>query len=317
VEVLGCKIDRVDLDQALAFCEQVIQSRGFAQHMSINVAKLVAMRRDRELRYATERCELVTADGQPVVWAARLLGDVLPARVAGIDLMQALLARTALRGYRVYILGGKAEVLERAVARIRESHPGIALVGYRDGYYEEAEEPAVAAAIAATEPDILFVAMSSPRKEYFLMRHGRTLGVPFVMGVGGAIDVVAGVTRRAPVAMQRSGLEWLFRFAQEPRRLGPRYASTNTRFVALLSRELMHAYVARHGAGAGLRRRWSRPAKPSSAPPSPEAAFASLSSELVSGSVSSELTSGSVTSELAQGSLRGPEHPNRSAARQG
>ena len=124
-------------------------------------------------------------------------------------------------------------------------YAGVSVVGYRDGYYGDAEEAGVAAAIALAQADILFVAMSSPRKEYFLARHGRSLGVPFVMGVGGAIDVLAGVTRRAPVVMQRGGLEWLFRFAQEPRRLGPRYISTNTRFVALLSRQLMHAYAAR------------------------------------------------------------------------
>ena len=144
-------------------------------------------------------------------------------------------------------------------------------VGYRDGYYDEADEDAVAAAIAVTKPDILFVAMSSPRKEYFLMRHREEIGVPFVMGVGGAIDVLAGVTRRAPVAMQRTGLEWLFRFAQEPRRLGPRYASTNTRFVVLLSRELVHAYRERHPARVGLRGRrahGSKPSAPSSVLPS-------------------------------------------------
>jgi N-acetylglucosaminyldiphosphoundecaprenol N-acetyl-beta-D-mannosaminyltransferase len=255
--VLGCDIDRVDLGRALAFCEQVIESRGFAQHMAINVAKLVAMRHDEQLRWGISRCELITADGQPVVWASRLLRDPLPSRVAGIDLMEGLLALAEVKGYRVYILGARQEVLERAVERIRARHPEIAVVGYRDGYYDEADEDAVADAIALARPDVLFVAMSSPRKEYFLSRHGRTIGVPFVMGVGGAVDVMAGLTRRAPLAMQRSGLEWLFRFAQEPRRLGPRYASTNTRFVALLSRELVHAYWARHPSRAGLRRRAS------------------------------------------------------------
>lgn len=254
-KVLGCDIDRVDLARALAFCEGVIGSRGFAQHMAINVSKLVAMRKDEQLRWGVARCELVTADGQPVVWASRLLGDPLPARVAGIDLMHGLLGRAAVKGYRVYILGATAEVLDRAVARIRLQYPSIQVVGHRDGYYAEEDEAEVAAAIAATEPDILFVAMSSPRKEYFLMRHGRTLGVPFVMGVGGAIDVVAGLRRRAPVLLQESGLEWLFRLVQEPRRLGGRYLATNTTFVALLSREVMRGYVARRTLDEGRARR--------------------------------------------------------------
>ncbi len=163
----------------------------------------------------------------------------LPARVAGIDLMHGLLVRAAKRGYRVYILGARAEVLERAVGRMREEHANLAVAGYRDGYYEDAEQDAVAAAIAQAGPDILFVAMSSPRKEYFIARYRETLGVPFVMGVGGSIDIYAGIRRRAPSVVQRAGLEWLFRLAQEPRRLAGRYLKSNTRFILLLARELM------------------------------------------------------------------------------
>jgi len=238
-EILGCKIDRLDLDQTLTVCSEVIRSRGFAQHMAINAAKLVAMRNDEKLRESVEGCDLVTADGQAVVWASRLLQDPLPERVAGIDLMAGLLERAPELGYRIYILGARPEVLEAAVARIRAQHLGISIVGYRDGYYDEAEEDAVVVSIAKARPDILFVAMSSPRKEYFLARHGRTMSVPFVMGVGGAIDVVAGITRRAPVILQRCGLEWLFRLAQEPRRLARRYFVTNTRFLLALSREVV------------------------------------------------------------------------------
>lgn len=238
-EILGCKIDPVDLEQALGRCEAAIKSGGVAQHMSINVAKLVAMRDDDGLRDSVSRCELVTADGQPVVWASRLLRVPLPARVAGIDLMSALLARAAKRGYRIYILGTRPEVLERAVLRIRAAHPKLAVGGYRHGYFADREEADVAAAIARAGPDILFVAMSSPRKEYFTARHRDTLGVPFVMGVGGAIDIYAGIRSRAPVLLQRSGLEWLYRLAQEPRRLSGRYLKSNTRFIALLSREIM------------------------------------------------------------------------------
>jgi N-acetylglucosaminyldiphosphoundecaprenol N-acetyl-beta-D-mannosaminyltransferase len=206
--------------------------------MAINAAKLIAMRKDEYLREVADRCELVTADGQAVVWASKLLRDPLPSRVAGIDLMYALLARAATKGYRVYVLGARRAVLERAVERIHTGFPGINIVGYRDGYYQDAEESEVAAAVAAAHPDVLLVAMSSPRKEYFLARHSMTMGVPFVMGVGGAIDVVAGVTKRAPLAIQRLGLEWLFRLAQEPRRLFMRYLSTNVRFILLVAWQL-------------------------------------------------------------------------------
>lgn len=245
--VLDCDIDRVDLDEALTRCEAAIESHHFVQHMAINVAKLVAMRDDARLRESVARCELVTADGQGVVWASRMLHDALPERVTGIDLMQRLLARAAQRGYRVYVLGARREILERAVKRIRSDYPELELAGYRDGYYEDSEEPEVAQAIKAANPDILFVAMNSPRKELFLARYRDHLQVPFVMGVGGAIDVVAGLRRRAPVWVQRMGLEWLFRMVQEPRRLGPRYLSTNARFLLLVGRELLFESHERYG----------------------------------------------------------------------
>ena len=246
-EVLGCPIDAVDMEQALARCEQAIADRRFAQHMAINAAKIVAMRDDAQLRAVIARCDLVTADGQSIVWASRLLGRPLPERVAGIDLMHALFARAEERGWRPYILGARDEVLATAVARIRERHPRLELAGYRHGYFERSEEAAVAAEIRAADADILFVAMSSPRKEYFLGDHGPGMGVPFVMGVGGAVDVIAGRTRRAPLWMQRTGLEWLFRMLQEPRRMFRRYASTNLRFIGMVVRAAVRRLARRRG----------------------------------------------------------------------
>jgi N-acetylglucosaminyldiphosphoundecaprenol N-acetyl-beta-D-mannosaminyltransferase len=125
-----------------------------------------------------------------------------------------------------------------AVERLRERHPRLVIAGYHDGYFSDEEEPFVAAEIRAARSDLLFVAMPTPRKEYFIGRWGPELGIAFSMGVGGAIDVVAGVTRRAPRLLQRMGLEWAFRLAQEPRRLLRRYVVTNSEFVALTLRDL-------------------------------------------------------------------------------
>ncbi|HYI38576.1 MAG TPA: WecB/TagA/CpsF family glycosyltransferase [Thermoleophilaceae bacterium] len=222
--------------QTVDRCEQLIRAGGVAQHVAINAAKVVAMQDDPELRDIVGACELVSADGQSIVWASRLLGDPLPTRVAGIDLMDELLALAAARGYGVYVLGARDDVLQTALARIRERHPGLRIAGARDGYFSDEEGEAVADAIRAAAPDILFVAMSSPRKEYWLSRYGRRIDVPFVMGVGGSVDVIAGVTRRAPVVLQRLGLEWAYRLAQEPRRLFRRYLVTNARFAVLVVR---------------------------------------------------------------------------------
>ena len=225
--------------------ERSIEANAFAQHVAINAAKIVAMRADPELRSVVEQCQIVSADGQSVVWASRLLGDPLPERVTGIDLMIELLALAERRGLRVYILGARADVLERALQRIKARHPALEIAGARDGYYAPEEEAEVAAAIGRANADMLFVAMSSPKKELFLGRYGRTIDVPFVMGVGGTIDVLAGITARAPRLWQVVGLEWLYRLLQEPRRLGRRYVSTNAAFIALVARAMLQRALAR------------------------------------------------------------------------
>lgn len=238
IEVLGCSIDRLDLEETVEQCERLVDSRARTQHISINAAKSVAVLRDAKLRKIVEASDVVSADGQAVVWASRLLGNPLPERVAGIDLMERLLARAEEKGYRIYVLGARKEVLHSAVSRLRERFPTLQIVGYRDGYFGETESAAVCHEIRSARPDILFVAMSSPRKEYWLAEHRHELEVPLSMGVGGAVDVLAGITRRAPGWMQQSGLEWLFRLLQEPGRLWRRYFFTNATFAALVVREL-------------------------------------------------------------------------------
>jgi len=245
-ELLGCPLDVVDMEDALDRCERAIAERSYLQHMSINAAKMVALQDDPELRQMIVDCGLVTADGQSVVWAARLLGINLPERVAGIDLMQNLMARGNASGHRIFILGARREVLDAALARIQAEHPRLVIAGSRDGYYDDSEAEAVCHEIRDANADILFVAMSSPRKEYFLGTRGKTLGVPFTMGVGGSVDVIAGVTRRAPTLLQWIGLEWAYRLAQEPRRLAGRYLRTNGRFVVLVLKSLL----SRHANGA-------------------------------------------------------------------
>lgn len=237
--ILGCEIDRLDMDATVQRCAEIVDAGGPAQHVAVNVAKIVALRDDERLRAVVEGCDLVSVDGQPVVWASRLLRDPLPERVAGIDLMFRLLELSERRGYRVFVLGARQEVLETAVARLAERYPKLEIAGFHHGYFADEESARICEVVRAAEPDILLVAMSSPRKEYWLAEHARALGVPFSMGVGGSIDVVAGLTKRAPRWMQRAGLEWFYRFAQEPLRLGPRYVRTNGRFAALLARELL------------------------------------------------------------------------------
>ncbi len=256
--VLGCEIDRLDMTGTVARCRLAIEERRYIQQVSVNAAKLVALRRDPHLRDIVNRCALVNADGQSVVWASRLLGDPLPERVAGIDLMTELLALAEEDSYRVFVLGARPDVLKSAIATLRTRYPDLMIAGYRHGYFLGEESHEVAAEVRTAGADILFVAMSSPRKEEWLGEYGPTLGAHVVMGVGGAIDVVAGVTRRAPDAWQRLGLEWLFRLAQEPRRMFPRYYVTNVQFVALVARDgAREIYIAFRRAAKSVLGNWS------------------------------------------------------------
>jgi len=238
VKILGCEIDRLDMASTLEQCRSVIRNRRYTQHVAINAAKLVTLRREPELRAVIERCHLVSADGQSIVWASRLLGDPLPERVAGVDLMQELFSMAEQDGYRVFILGAREEVLQTATDRLHRQHPELAIAGCHHGYFADEESPDIAAEIRAAQPDILFVAMSSPRKEQWLGRFGESLGVPLVMGVGGSIDILAGITRRAPQLWQQLGLEWLYRLLQEPQRMFRRYLVTNAQFSVLIAREM-------------------------------------------------------------------------------
>lgn len=240
--ILGCEIDRLDMPATVERCRQLIEGPLVGQQqLSVNAAKLVTLHRDPQLREIASRAALVNADGQSVVWASRLVGDPLPCRVAGIDLMGELLDLAEREGYSVFILGARPAALQTAVDRIRGRHPRLKIAGYHHGYFEDAgpDGDAVREQIRDVKPDILFVAMSSPQKEYWLGEHGPRLGIPLLMGVGGSIDVIAGVTRRAPRVWQKLGLEWLYRLAQEPRRMMRRYAETNAVFLALVVRELV------------------------------------------------------------------------------
>jgi N-acetylglucosaminyldiphosphoundecaprenol N-acetyl-beta-D-mannosaminyltransferase len=203
----------------------------------VNAAKLVGMQRDARLRDDVLACDLILADGMSVVWASRLLRQPLPERVAGIDLMLAMLRRGARLGWRVFCLGATEEVLEGTVARIAADYPGLTVAGRRNGYFDPGQDREVAAQIAAARPDILLVAMTSPKKESFLARLGPELGVPVCHGVGGSFDVMAGRVRRAPAAWQRVGMEWLFRVLQEPGRLWRRYLDTNLAFCRMVAAE--------------------------------------------------------------------------------
>jgi N-acetylglucosaminyldiphosphoundecaprenol N-acetyl-beta-D-mannosaminyltransferase len=238
ITLMGCQVDNLSMEETLGRIEQFIQSGRPHQHVVVNVDKLVKASRDPELRQIINDCALINADGMPVVWASRLLGKPLKERVAGVDLFEALMRRAGEKGWRVFLLGAREEVVSKVAETYQRKYPRLVLAGYRNGYWKgEAEEAAVARQIAESRADLLFVAISSPKKEQFLGRYQAEMKIPFAMGVGGTFDVAIGRVKRAPVWMQKSGLEWFYRFLQEPRRMFRRYFIDDMAFIWLFIKE--------------------------------------------------------------------------------
>lgn len=231
----SARIDAYTQDEALRVIESRIDANLFTQHAVVNVAKIVNMQRDSALRDAVNACDVVNVDGMGVVWGARLLGHAIPERVAGIDLFDALLGLSAARGFPVFLLGAHENMVERTAQVLADRHPGLRIAGFHHGYFWD-DEQAVVDRIRTSGARLLFVAITSPRKEIFIDRWRDRLGVSFAMGVGGTFDVVAGHVRRAPRWMQAAGLEWLFRVIQEPHRMWRRYLTTNMAFALMLIR---------------------------------------------------------------------------------
>lgn len=241
--VMGCPVTKLSLTQFVAEAEVFIDSRRPHYIAVVNAAKLVSMRDDRELDRSVRSADLIGADGVPIVWASRLLGDPLPGRVNGTDLMLKLLERAHEKRYRIFFFGATPRVLDQVLERVGRDYPGVRIGGARHGYFASADEPEIVTQIRDSHSDILFIAFGTPQKEKWVNAYLREMEVPVVHGVGGSFDVLAGVIPRAPRWMQRAGLEWLFRLAQEPRRMWRRYLMTNTRFVALLAREWVRRWL--------------------------------------------------------------------------
>jgi N-acetylglucosaminyldiphosphoundecaprenol N-acetyl-beta-D-mannosaminyltransferase len=241
VNLLGVGIHALRLADVVALANKHIASREKLTIGIVNVAKVVNMQRNAQLRSSVEQADIILADGVPIVWLSHLLGQPLPERVAGIEVMFELLKEANERKHRVYFLGSRPEILQKVIDIVRTDYPGLCIAGYRDGYFHEREEQAVAEDITHSHADILFVAISSPKKEIFLRRWQHLLNVPVCHGVGGSFDVLAGATKRAPTWMQKCGLEWLFRLIQEPRRMWRRYLVTNSVFTALSLKAIIGA----------------------------------------------------------------------------
>ena len=235
-------VDMVTYEEALDRLVDLAEApsgRGYV--VTPNAQHLVLLESDLYLRKIFSEAAMVVPDGISLVYASKLLGKPLKERVTGVDLFQGLCGRAAESGLRVFLLGGRRGAAEQAAAKLKLVYPGLIVAGTccpPFGFHrDEMGLGDVARAVLDARPHILFVALGAPKQEYWIYEHGRNLGVPLSIGIGGSFEMVGGMTRRAPLWVQQAGLEWLFRVAVEPRRLWKRYLIGNAQFLSIVLRQ--------------------------------------------------------------------------------
>lgn len=229
--ILNTLIDSLTMDETLNKVDQYIVDGKPLHLMGVNADKINMLNKNHHLKEIVNSCDIINADGASVVLASRYLKSPLPERVAGIDLMQRLVELAERKGYSVYFLGAKQDVVEKMAQVLQERHPRLKIVGIHNGYFKENQWKEIATLIHKRKPQLVFVGITSPLKEYLVeyLQNSR-LNCVF-MGVGGSFDVISGMILRAPIWMQKMNLEWLFRVIQEPRRLLKRYFVGNLEFI--------------------------------------------------------------------------------------
>lgn len=237
IKILNTYVDNLSMKETVQEVDQYIRENRPLHLMGVNADKINMLNDDERLKKIVNGCGVINADGASVIWAAKRLKKPLKERVAGIDLMQQLLILAEKKGYSIYLLGARQKVTERTTEVIRNRYPEIKIAGFRNGYFSKNDWPIIAQELKDSGAQIIFVGITSPLKEY-LVEYLQKEGVEAVlMGVGGSFDVVSGKIPRAPLFMQKAGLEWLFRVFQEPGRLWKRYLIGNTRFIISVYRE--------------------------------------------------------------------------------
>ncbi|NTW05053.1 MAG: WecB/TagA/CpsF family glycosyltransferase [Peptococcaceae bacterium] len=218
LDVLGAPVDRLELDQFVEAISQKLKEDKACFVVTLNPEMLCCAQGQCDLMDIIKSADLVTPDGVGIVWACKMAGQPVSERVTGIDLMMKLLEHSGASGWRVFFLGSAPGVPEAAAKRAEAMFPGINIVGTQHGYFTEQENQDVLTKIAQASPDLVFVALGSPRQERWIDQNREQLGKVMLMGVGGSLDVLSGVVQRSPRWFNERNLEWLGRLLCQPSR---------------------------------------------------------------------------------------------------
>jgi N-acetylglucosaminyldiphosphoundecaprenol N-acetyl-beta-D-mannosaminyltransferase len=250
VEFLGCPVDNLSMEDAVLELEHYIEAGSPHQIAVINANKLWRMEQDASLSNAVRRASLFIPE-KAVVIGSRLLGLEVRHHVGGIMLLKAFLPRAEEKGYRLYFLGAENEIIAAMVSNLRRIYPNLQIVGWHHGYFSSDDDLAINQEIIQLRPDALFVALGSPKQEFWISEHMEKLRVPVCMGVGGSFDVLAGIKQDAPAWIRALAMEWLFRLAQDPKNLWRRYLITMPwllkRVLSQWTRKILPRFEQGHG----------------------------------------------------------------------
>lgn len=234
VNILGVGFDPLTPQAMLDAAWDRVERGAGGYIVTPNPEIVCACREDADYAAAVNGASLVVPDGIGIIYASRILGTPLPARVPGIELGEQLVSRMAREGKRLYLLGAKPGIAERAAEALREKYPGLVIAGTHDGYFRE--EGPVLEALRTAAPDVLFVCTGFPRQEQFMAAHTGEFPHCVMLGLGGSLDIFAGEAKRAPALFIRLGLEWFYRLLREPKRIGRMMKLPRFLWLALLER---------------------------------------------------------------------------------
>lgn len=237
VELFDVSFDALTMNETVQLVEQRIIEKQGTHLLGVNADKINEIKNDSEMKRIVSEAGIINADGASVVLASKILKKPLPERVAGIDLMQELLSLADQKGYSVYFLGAKENIVNKMVLNLRKQYTNLIISGYRNGYFSEGEWNDISANLANLRPDIVFIGITSPTKEYLIDFLLSQKIDSIFMGVGGSFDVLSGNIKRAPKFIQKLNLEWAYRVAQEPKRLFKRYFIGNAKFLIEIMKE--------------------------------------------------------------------------------
>lgn len=238
--LLNCSIANVTKSEAISIVESYVDDGTFHLGCGINADQIVKMDESQELRDIVHSADLVFADGMSLIIASKLLKKSLRERFGAIDLYESLLQLAAQRQYKIFLLGTKDDILEKAIEYYHRKYPKLIISGYNNGFWSDDEEEEIVDKINSCSPTFLFLGISSPKKERFIQKFkGKLYSVNFALGVGGTFDIHAGVYSRAPLWMQNICLEWFWRLIQEPQRMFLRYTINNIKFINLLIKDIL------------------------------------------------------------------------------